>query len=156
MTRSMQQWWKNCSQDWLTLAHGLASTSSTGLILKFCQSLPSKFWPFDKHFYLESTIGTLFLEGKTFTSTMIWAFSSQWTLGTLEGLSFLITWRPFSDLLQWWCPTTPSLPKSCFSHKDLPQQRSWVKKWQNSTNYPVSSYPSKITMILVWELLKVF
>ena len=152
----MQPWWKNCSQDWPTLAHGLASINSTGLILKFCLSLLSRCWPFGKRFCWESITGTLFLEGKTFISTMIWVFSSPWTQDMLEGLNFLITWRHCSDLSPWWCPTTPSLPRSCFSHKDLHRQRSWVKKWLNCINYQVSSCQSKITMISVWERLKVF
>lgn len=65
-------------------------------------------------------------------------FSSPWIPVMRAGPNSLTTWRPFSDLWQWWCPIMHWSLKFPFSRMDSPM----LEIWQRRLSWLLSCRPS--------------
>ena len=142
--------WPSSSKDFHHAVHGVALTSSTGLILKSCRLLLNRYRVSKKP--LKITWKDSSSKTVTSPSSIHATVSLQWIQVMRVDPNFLITWRLYSEQLQWWSPTIQWLLRSRFTPLGLLQPRTFHWKSQQPTSCAPSSYHHRITTITVWEL----
>ena len=143
--------WVNSSKDWPHQVPGHVSISSTESTLRCCLWLPSRFWP---SLSPENRVKRFSSSRMPISPSKLPATSSsQWTLGTLEGQNFPITWRLSSEQWLWWCPTTLWLPRfpSTLSASTTPATS--LEKSQQPTPSALSNSHPKTTTTTAWGQL---
>jgi len=146
--------WLSSSKVLLHLDAGIASMSSTELILRYFLLLPSKCWL--SEMLLLRMQEPSFSKALSSDLTRLALLTLRWTPVTLVALTCPTTWRPNLDLVLWWYLTTFWLVKSSSIHSVLAEPSTSLSKLSPRWDFHLSSFLHKIIMTSVCVHLKPF
>ncbi len=118
--------WESSLRGFPVQVPGAVLTSSTESTSKCCPSLPSKSWPYNPPSEKRKEFSTSMV--KTSLSYLLVQSTSPWTPVTPADLNSLITWRPSSGLVQWWCLIMHWLLKFICIQSVFKKPETWPEK----------------------------